>query len=193
MLTNATVAGMGIKGWLGVGFGLFLVIALISGAGKDDGGTSKTPSAVAADSSQSASSDEPAKPALPTPGTWKRAKYELRDKFDDDVVELQKIGTSGIVVGLKADDNFTNGMIRTGMKLDAKDAFRQVYKDARYHPKKMLVQFHMKLVNKVTGKESDGIVAVYSLSRGIASQINWANQDVIDWDQFRTMLHPALS
>jgi hypothetical protein len=131
-------------------------------------------------------------PALPKLGTWARAKSELRDKFEGG--RIRKLTRDGkiVVLRLKADDNLTNGLIKSGMKHDAQDAFRQVFKDAAYHPPEMLVWFYFPLVEKATGKEGSRVVAVYALTRGQAVDINWANEDSIDWDIYRTLLHPAL-
>lgn len=129
--------------------------------------------------------------ARPRKGTFARARSDLRSDFSGRLVQLDRFeGT--LTIGLKADDNFTNGMIRSGMKLDAGDALRDVYRSAGYQPREAIVQFHMQLVDKATGEESDSVVAVYALHRARAAEINWANADVIDWDSYRTMLHPAV-
>jgi hypothetical protein len=126
---------------------------------------------------------------LPKLGSYSRAKSELRDKFKKRIVQLDRFDGT-LMVGIKADDS---GVFpKTQIKTAAQDAFGQVYKDAAYAPTQMIIQFHGPLVDKATGKESDGIWAVYSMTRARAAQIQWANQDQIEWDSCRTMIRNDL-
>jgi hypothetical protein len=140
-----------------------------------------TPEQAAADKSEALGSSAPAV-VLPALDTAARAKSELRDKFSDRVMSIKESGGQ-FTLALKAPDVF----IKSVMASDAKDAFRQVYKDAGYAPKEMLVMFHGTLVVKATGAESDGVFAVYDITRKQAARIVWANQDEIDWTHYRTM------
>jgi hypothetical protein len=158
---------------------LLAVFALTAcGGSTGSGATPYVQNGTAPVSSSAATTSAPAA-ALPAAGTVARAKWELRDKFGSQVVGIDQSGGQ-FTVGLKWIGNSTS-------QLNAMDAFRQVFKDAGWAPKEMLIQFHGVLVAPATGAEHDGIYAVYDMTRKQAAQIVWANQDQVDWTHFRTM------
>lgn len=128
------------------------------------------------------------KARMQRPGTYSRARYELQHAFYDDIIELDR-GGGTLTLGLKASAGI---FPKTLMRADAREAFRRVFKVARYSPTEMLVQFHGPLVDKATGEESDGIWSVYALTRREATNIRWANAGEIDWDVYRTMIRGDL-
>jgi hypothetical protein len=82
---------------------------------------------------------------------------------------------------------------KTQLNLDAQAAFRNTLKDAGYDKAKLnVVRFRAKFVDKATGKESTGSAAVYAISRAQAKRIVWANEDSIDWENYRTVLAPGI-
>ena len=156
---------------------LALLLALTAcGGSSTGGGPSYVQNGTAATVSTEAATPTPALPAM---GTVARAKTEIRDKFGSQVVGIDQSG-----------GQFTLGLKWVGKataQLNAQDAFRQVYKDAGYAPKEMLVMFHGQLVVPSTGAEHDGVYAVYDITRKQAARIVWANQDQVDWSRYRTM------
>jgi hypothetical protein len=155
---------------------LALLTSLTACGAASDG---STPEQSAADLANAIGSTSAPAVVLPALGTVARAKSELRDKFGSQVVQLDTSGRR-ILLGLK-------WVGKASAQMDAQDAFRQVYKDAGYAPKEMLVQFHGTLVVPATGAESDGIYAVYDITRKQAARIVWANEDSVDWSRYRTM------
>lgn len=122
---------------------------------------------------------------------WARAKLGMRRAFPHRVTRMDRQHDTSVLVTLKGADNLTNGMIRTGLKLDAGTALK-VFHDAGYKPKDIIVLFDMPVMTKATGQESIGTVAQFEITRGEMRNINWTNVDVIDWNAYRTMLAPFL-
>lgn len=121
--------------------------------------TTKASTPAAAPTTVQGNPDEPktkpkaSKPVLPKLGSYSRAKSELRDKFKKRVVQLDRFDGT-LMVGIKADDS---GVFpKTQIKTAAQDAFRQVYKDAAYAPRQMIIEFHGPLVNKGRAKSRTG-------------------------------------
>jgi len=151
---------------------------------EDSGGGGATGSQAA-----KGSTEKPAAQATPQ-SAWARVRAAMRDEFGKDLVSLKR-SRKEVAVTLKAGDNLTSGMIRTGIKLDAEKAFKAIH-DAGYKPKSVTVNFTFPLVDKATGKESVDVVATYFIDRASFREVNWDNSDAVDWDFYRAMLHPAL-
>jgi hypothetical protein len=167
-----------------------LFIGWVLGAhGRQDSATAQAPTR-ATHTTPARAAAPTARPPVPVRGTLSRAEHELRADFGDRVTEVDRFA-GVLTVGLKASDNLTNGMIRRGMKTDAGDALRDVYDHAGLRPTEVLVQMHMPLTDTRTGRESDGVVAVYAMRRAEARAVDWSST-AIDWDNYRTMLHQAV-
>lgn len=132
------------------------------------------------------------KPKSKPVSRWAQFRADAKDKFDDRYQGATR-SNGVVVVEIKAADNFNNKAIRTGIREDTGNLFEVAYKDrSDLRPKEVIAQFTFPLVNTATGKEHQGIVAVYSLRRTEASDIEWDKKDVIDWDNYKTMQHPAI-
>lgn len=149
--------------------------------------------AVRDDSSKTTAADKTtaaAKPSKPK-SKWRQVRDGLEDQYGKRIKEITREGNA-IVVGVKAEDNFTNGLILGGMDRDSGDTFKLIYNDVGMHPREVLVQGYLPLTDTKTGKESEDVVTVHALKRAEAEQIDWDNADAIQWDSYRTFKHPAL-
>lgn len=96
------------------------------------------------------------------------------------------------MVDVDAQDLLFDGLTKHGMDDDARDVFEGVYRTAGASPHAVVVQHFFKLVNPATGRESEGVVARYRITREQADQIDWDNATAVEWDLYRTFLHPDL-
>jgi len=92
---------------------------------------------------------------------------------DDRIVSIDMSDPKSIFIELMGDDNFTGGMIRTGILADSTDIFERVFAD-RTDVEKLYLSWSFKLVD-MKGNESVSPVVTISMSKDNAASFNWDN------------------
>ena len=75
--------------------------------------------------------------------------------------------------------------------------FSAIYGDAEWKKTGTVIVYKGGLVDSKTGQElPDANTGIYTIKQGEASQIDWSDQDTIDfsidWSLYRDFVHPAL-
>lgn len=187
-------------------FGALIVVAAILGEEEEDptppketaAKTAAAPERPPADSQSAKTNDRAEEPV----STVDPAQ-EMTDALDGveapggdpGVKDVTVIGRNALVE-LETPSGGFEGPSTDDMNYQVGAVFRRIYKDTD-HKGSVTIQFSGGLVNTKTGAESpDSVTGTYVIRADEARQIDWDDEDVvdyiIDWDLYRTFVHPAI-
>lgn len=154
-----------------------------------------SPSSSTSDSKDNSSQAAPAKELSPK-AKVKAALNNIDGAVEDPVIKKVEFGDD-VTVYAKTPEGGVQGASTGDLNRQAGEMFQAIYGPGEWKKTGATIVFKGGLVDSSTGKDLPNVnTGIFSMTKGQAKKINWADDDTIDytidWTNYRDFAHPAL-